>query len=204
MTPSKAKVKSSLARSAAPCGSMPLSLSCQLSSEGNPSHRAVELSRLTTGVSSAATASLTLVSVEDTLPVLMIDQSEEAIILCVRSAFGEGFSVCGLSVEAAEGKATAARKASEGEFGGVWKKSEGEPEGRQWQETKRSRQWMNPKLNIWYLLKSRFLQTYVITVHSLIYRTNRLMQQKPLLPLSWQEKSFPKGILCMLWVFLAW
>ena len=70
---------------------------------------------------------------------LITAHSEGADNFCVQFAIGEvvegvvlsaGDGVCALSGAAAVGKAMAASSASEGEVGGVWKKSKGESESK--------------------------------------------------------------------------
>lgn len=132
----KTRDTSSPALSAAVCGSSPLSLSCQLCSEGDLDEgRGTGLPRLTAAFPCRTPAPLIFVMVST----LITAHSDAAHSFCVESANGklvEGVvllgseGVCVLSVEAAEDKAIAASVVSEGVVGGVWKKSKGEPEGR--------------------------------------------------------------------------
>ena len=141
---SSTRVISSSALSAASCGSSPLSLSCQLCSEGESldgGRAAGGGASLTAAPRCLAAASLTLVSEQATLSTLITAQSVEPDSLCVHSVTGEaagvvegaslsaGDGVCALlEEEAGKDKAMAVSSASEGVVGGVWKKSRGEPE----------------------------------------------------------------------------
>lgn len=139
---SKTRVISSPTLSAAACGSNPLSLSCQLCSEGDlDGGRDTGLPRPDAAFPRLAAASLTFVSVEVMLSTLITAHSEPAVSFCVQSATAEVMEVgvvvlllllgsdgiCALVEEAAEDKAMAVSTASEGVVGGVWKKSKGEP-----------------------------------------------------------------------------
>lgn len=140
---SKTRVISSPTLSAAACGSSPLSLSCQLCSDGDlDGGRDTGLPRPAAAFPCLAAASLTFVSVEVMLSTLMTAHSEAADSFCVQSAIGEvvvvvgvvvvlllgSDGICALFEEAAEDRAMTVSAASEGVVGGVWKKSKGEPE----------------------------------------------------------------------------
>lgn len=136
---SKTRVTSSPALSAAACGSSPLSLSCQLCSDGDvDGGRDTGLPRLTTAFPCLVAAPLAFASEEVMLSTLITAHSEAADSFCAQSVIGEvavgvvlllgSDGVCALLEEAAEDKAMVVSAASEGVVGGVWKKSKGEPE----------------------------------------------------------------------------